>query len=382
MNTAGGVCLSVLSSFLAGALATSALALVHLSAPATANSGAEGSLSSSGAASSGAMLQPGGRLAVRLLLPAGALPPPATWLLLVPGEPQPYQETLELRLVEVLLINNQNSSQFTCGVLCRWLEECLLGGGRHGGESHEDRGDDRCSVTQTGCVCPNHNMAAVPPAVSLLTATPHDDTTRDCSPGHDTCCVTDQNSNMVNAIEPRDVGQAPHEICKDEFLLSMEWKRASAGETVYSKCLTNATEHLAKGKRTLAGEGMSQIVRSLLELLQRRSFHSGDLLFSTHILRNVTDTFKRATYIPAPDDVQVSPGAALLMRILEDFIHLIGEAQKPFQSVLVVTNNLMITIQREPVSAVSSDINFPLKGRRGIKDWARTAEDKLYIPKE
>lgn len=44
------------------------------------------------------------------------------------------------------------------------------------------------------------------------------------------------------------------------------------------------------------------------------------------------------------DDVlappQVAPGAALLMRILEDFIHLIGEAQKPFQSFLVVTNNL------------------------------------------
>lgn len=37
---------------------------------------------------------------------------------------------------------------------------------------------------------------------------------------------------------------------------------------------------------------------------------------------------------------QVAPGAALLMRILEDFIHLIGEAQKPFQSFLVVTNNL------------------------------------------
>nr|XP_054600225.1 adhesion G protein-coupled receptor B2 isoform X4 [Nothobranchius furzeri] len=150
---------------------------------------------------------------------------------------------------------------------------------------------------------------------------------------------------------------------------------------------------------------MSQIVRSLLDLLQRRSYYSGDLLFSTEILRNVTDTFKRATYIPAPDDMQkffqivshmldlenvekwedahqVAPGAALLMRILEDFIHLIGEAQKPFQSFLVVTNNLMITIQREPVSAVSSDINFPMKGRRGMKDWARTAEDKLYIPKE
>ncbi|CAB1450949.1 unnamed protein product [Pleuronectes platessa] len=225
---------------------------------------------------------------------------------------------------------------------------------------------------------------------------------------------------------------APHEICKDEHLLSMSWKRASAGETVYNKCPTNATgsasrrcmlditgvafwgppsfarclrEHLAKGQRTLAGEGMSQIVRTLLELFQRRSYYSGDLLFSTEILRNVTDTFKRATYIPAPDDVQkffqivshmldmenlekwedahqVAPGAALLMRTVEDFIHLIGEAQKPFQSFLVVTNNLMITIQREPVSAVSSDINFPMRGRRGMKDWARTAEDKLFIPKE
>lgn len=42
----------------------------------------------------------------------------------------------------------------------------------------------------------------------------------------------------------------------------------------------------------------------------------------------------------------------------------------------------VITIQREPVSAVSSDINFPTKGRRGMKDWARSAEDKLFIPKE
>ncbi|KAL7830259.1 hypothetical protein SRHO_G00313860 [Serrasalmus rhombeus] len=236
---------------------------------------------------------------------------------------------------------------------------------------------------------------------------------------------------------------APHEICRDEYQVSMTWKRASAGETVYNKCPSNATgsasrrclldnngvaywgppsfarcisleyrylhlslrEHLAKGQRTLAGEGMSQIVRSLLELMSRRSYYSGDLLFSVEILRNVTDTFKRATYIPAPDDVQkffqiislmldmenlekwedahqVSPGAVLLMRVVEDFIHHIGEAQKPFQSFLVVTTNLIITIQREPVSAVSSDINFPMKGRRGMKDWARSAEDKLFIPKE
>ncbi|XP_050921708.1 adhesion G protein-coupled receptor B2 isoform X5 [Lates calcarifer] len=551
-------------------------------------------------------------------------------------EPQVTKELLELRLVEVLLINNENSSQFTCGVLCRWFEECLRTG--HNGDQEVSDGDG-CGMTQTGCICPNHNIMA--PPIPLLPETPHSFSNGSLVP--DDCCVTELHSNDAIAIAPRDVRQdpydddlkvktqrprsadqpgvfqaqtgdpaaeewsqwsvcsltcgqgwqvrtrscvsspygtlcsgalretrmcnntascpgetgitgsvegqwlewgpwsrcsvtcntgtqqrqrrcsasvhgwaeckgphqesrectnpscsgggnwgswnhwslcsktcdsgwqrrfrmcegtgvqgypcdgsgeevrscnekkcpAPHEICKDEHLLSMSWKRASAGETVYNKCPTNATgsasrrcmldnngvafwgppsfarcvsleyrylhlslrEHLAKGQRTLAGEGMSQIVRSLLELLQRRSYYSGDLLFSTEILRNVTDTFKRATYIPAPDDVQkffqivshmldmenlekwedahqVAPGAALLMRILEDFIHLIGEAQKPFQSFLVVTNNLMITIQREPVSAVSSDINFPMKGRRGMKDWARTAEDKLYIPKE
>uniref|UniRef100_A0A671TTA2 Adhesion G protein-coupled receptor B2 n=1 Tax=Sparus aurata TaxID=8175 RepID=A0A671TTA2_SPAAU len=551
-------------------------------------------------------------------------------------EPQVTKELLELRLVEVLLINNENSSQFTCGVLCRWFEECLRTG-HNGGQEVSD--GDGCGMTQTGCICPNHNIMA--PPIPLLPETPHSFSNGSQVP--DDCCVTELHSNDAIAIAPRDVRQdpydddlkvktqrprsadqpgvfqaqtgdpaaeewsqwsvcsltcgqgwqvrtrscvsspygtlcsgalretrmcnntascpgdpgitgsvegqwlewgpwsrcsvtcntgtqqrqrrcsssvhgwaeckgphqesrdcanpscsgggnwgswnhwslcsktcdsgwqrrfrmcegtgvtgypcdgsgeevrscnekkcpAPHEICKDEHLLSMAWKRASAGETVYNKCPTNATgsasrrcmldnngvafwgppsfarcvsleyrylhlslrEHLAKGQRTLAGEGMSQIVRSLLELLQRRSYYSGDLLFSTEILRNVTDTFKRATYIPAPDDVQkffqivslmldmenvekwedahqVAPGAALLMRIIEDFIHLIGEAQKPFQSFLVVTNNLMITIQREPVSAVSSDINFPMKGRRGMKDWARTAEDKLYIPKE
>ncbi|XP_019731152.1 adhesion G protein-coupled receptor B2 isoform X3 [Hippocampus comes] len=606
------------------------------------------------------------------------------------GEPQVSKDLLEMRLVEVLLINNENSSQFTCGVLCRWFEECLRTGDQKG-EDVPTR--DGCGLTQTGCICPNHNI--MPPSIPLVPETPH--SFRNGSMVPDDCCVTELHSNDAIAIAPRDVRQdpydddlkvktqrprsadqpgvfqaqtgdpaaeewsqwsmcsltcghgwqvrtrscvsspygtlcsgalretrmcnntascpgepgiissvhglwhewsswslcsvscgrgsrtrtrkcvneggavpcgwperqtklcniavcpvegkwlewgpwsrcsvscntgtqqrqrrcsasvhgwaeckgphqesrectnpsctgggnwgswnhwslcsktcdsgwqrrsrmcegngqqgypcegsaeevrscnekkcpAPHEICQDENLLTMSWKRASAGEIVYNKCPTNATgsasrrcmldnngvafwgppsfarcisveyrylhislrEHLAKGQRTLAGEGMSQIVRSLLELLQRRSYHSGDLLFSTEILRNVTDTFKRATYIPAPDDVQkffqiishmldmenldkwedvhqVAPGAALLMRILEDFIHLIGEAQKPFQSFLVVTNNLMITIQREPVSAVSSDINFPMKGRRGMKDWARTAEDKLYIPKE
>lgn len=64
-------------------------------------------------------------------------------------------------------------------------------------------------------------------------------------------------------------------------------------------------EHLAKGQRMLAGDGMSEVTKTLLDLTQRKNFYAGDLLMSVEILRNVTDTFKRASYIPASDGVQV-----------------------------------------------------------------------------
>ncbi|KAJ3581980.1 hypothetical protein NHX12_016020, partial [Muraenolepis orangiensis] len=312
MNPAGGVCLSVLSSFLAvaGALAAfSALAPVSLSAPAsTADSGAEGSLSSSSTASSSpcSSLVAGvlyGSFSLRELFPSRlpgcswslenpdptkyslylrftqhpsvcrtyspvllsldhhlanqSCPPrphsdPARDLEAVdlcedggggsegkapfaflqfdknfvqlclsrhpaPDQPPLAKETLELRLVEVLLINKENSSQFTCGVLCRWLEECLRGG-RHGKEGHEDHGNDGCGMTQTGCICPNHNMVAPPPAVLLLPATPQDAAARESSPGPDACCITEQNSNVAIAIAPRDVRQGDTQTARQELM--------------------------------------------------------------------------------------------------------------------------------------------------------------------
>ncbi|XP_071623870.1 adhesion G protein-coupled receptor B2 isoform X10 [Heliangelus exortis] len=473
-------------------------------------------------------------------------------------------QALEFRFVEVLLINNNNSSQFTCSVLCRWLEECLQAPGAR-----------RCGFTHAGCSC----QAETPPA-PRHNSTRHTPRTPTPLPTPD-CCPTDLHSANANefnlpevphgnAVEenqkvktqwPRSADEpgvymaqtgdpaaeewsqwsvcsltcgqgsqvrtrscvsspygtlcsgllretrtcnntatcpadskwgpwnhwslcsktcdtgwqrrfrmcegtgvqgypcegtgeevktcnekkcpAYHEMCKDEYVMLVTWKKTAAGEVIYNKCPPNATgsasrrcllsphgvaywgvpsfarcvsheyrylhlslrEHLAKGQRVLAGEGMSQVVRSLLELMARKTYYSGDLLFSVEILRNVTDTFKRATYTPSSEDVQrffqvvsymvdaenrekwedaqqVSPGSVHLMKVVEDFIHLVGDALKDFHSSLIVTDNLVISIQREPVSAVSSDINFPMKGRRGMKDWARSSEDKLFIPRE
>ncbi|XP_074970872.1 adhesion G protein-coupled receptor B2 isoform X3 [Phalacrocorax aristotelis] len=474
-------------------------------------------------------------------------------------------QALEFRFVEVLLINNNNSSQFTCSVLCRWLEECLQAPGAR-----------RCGFTHAGCSC----QAESPPA-PRRNGTRHAARTPAPPPAAGGCCPTDLHSANANDFDlpevphgneveenqkvktqwPRSADEpavymaqtgdpaaeewsqwsvcsltcgqgsqvrtrscvsspygtlcsgllretrtcnntatcpadskwgpwnhwslcsktcdtgwqrrfrmcegtgvqgypcegtgeevktcnekkcpAYHEMCKDEYVMLMTWKKTAAGEIIYNKCPPNATgsasrrcllsphgvaywgvpsfarcisheyrylhlslrEHLAKGQRVLAGEGMSQVVRSLLELMARKTYYSGDLLFSVEILRNVTDTFKRATYTPSSEDVQrffqvvsymvdaenrdkwedaqqVSPGSVHLMKVVEDFIHLVGDALKAFQSSLIVTDNLVISIQREPISAVSSDINFPMKGRRGMKDWARSSEDKLFIPRE
>lgn len=47
--------------------------------------------------------------------------------------------------------------------------------------------------------------------------------------------------------------------------------------------------------------------------------------------------------------LQVSPGSVHLLRVVEDFIHLVGDALKAFQSSLIVTDNLGTRRQaREP----------------------------------
>nr|XP_023689527.1 adhesion G protein-coupled receptor B3 isoform X1 [Paramormyrops kingsleyae] len=235
---------------------------------------------------------------------------------------------------------------------------------------------------------------------------------------------------------------APYEICPEDYTVSMMWRKTPSGDLAFNKCPPNATgtasrrcslnhrgvafweqpsyarcitneyrflqqsvtEHLAKGLRMLAGDGMSQVTKTLLDLTQRRSFYAGDLLMSVEILHNVTDTFKRASYLPSSDDVQnffqiisnlleeenrekwedaqqIYPGSVQLMQIIEDFIHIVGLGMKDFHNSYLMTGNLVASIQKLPAVSVMTDINFPMKGRKGMVDWARNSEDKVVIPK-
>lgn len=66
-------------------------------------------------------------------------------------------------------------------------------------------------------------------------------------------------------------------------------------------------EHLAKAQRGLPGEGVSEVIQTLLEISQDGTSYSGDLLSTIDVLRNMTEIFRRAYYSPTPGDVQVAP---------------------------------------------------------------------------
>lgn len=100
-------------------------------------------------------------------------------------------QALEFRFVEVLLINNNNSSQFTCSVLCRWLEECLQAPGAR-----------RCGFTHAGCSC-QAESAPVPRRGGGRPTAPAPTP----APAAPDCCPTELRSADANEL---DLPEVPH----------------------------------------------------------------------------------------------------------------------------------------------------------------------------
>ncbi|KAI1231203.1 hypothetical protein IHE44_0008140 [Lamprotornis superbus] len=101
-------------------------------------------------------------------------------------------QALEFRFVEVLLINNNNSSQFTCSVLCRWLEECLQAPGAR-----------RCGFTHAGCSC----QAETPPVPRRNGTRPPAQPVPTPEPPAPDCCPTELHSANANEL---DLPEVPH----------------------------------------------------------------------------------------------------------------------------------------------------------------------------
>uniref|UniRef100_S4RH67 Adhesion G protein-coupled receptor B3 n=1 Tax=Petromyzon marinus TaxID=7757 RepID=S4RH67_PETMA len=82
------------------------------------------------------------------------------------------------------------------------------------------------------------------------------------------------------------------------------------------------------------------------------------------------------------DDAQlIYPASIALMKIVEDFIHVMGNGIKNAQTFYLVTENLVINIYKFLITEDNTDIIFPMKGRNGMVEWARNLEDKMVVPK-
>lgn len=84
----------------------------------------------------------------------------------------------------------------------------------------------------------------------------------------------------------------------------------SAGSWHQAAPSPQTREHLAKAQRGLPGEGVSEVIQTLVEISQDGTSYSGDLLSTIDVLRNMTEIFRRAYYSPTPGDVQVAPKRA------------------------------------------------------------------------
>ncbi|XP_063736441.1 adhesion G protein-coupled receptor B1 [Eleginops maclovinus] len=233
----------------------------------------------------------------------------------------------------------------------------------------------------------------------------------------------------------------PHEICGEDNFSNVVWKMTPAGDTAavrcppnamglilrrcsldeegvaywenptYMKCISNdyrsiqtlTREHLSKAQRGLVGDGVSEVMNKLRLTSSDGTSYSGDLLAIVDVLKNMTEIFRRAYYSPSSADMRnfvqsvsnllmeenrdrweeaqlLGPNIKELFRLVEDFVDVIGLRMKDFQDMYEVTDNLVLSVHKRPVVG-HADISFPMKGWRGMVDWARSSEDRVIIPK-
>nr|XP_057908756.1 adhesion G protein-coupled receptor B1 isoform X3 [Doryrhamphus excisus] len=233
----------------------------------------------------------------------------------------------------------------------------------------------------------------------------------------------------------------PHEICGEDNYSNVVWKMTPAGDTAavrcppnamglilrhctldeegiafwenptYMKCISNdyrsiqtlTRDHLSKAQRGLVGDGVSEVMTKLRVTSSDGTSYSGDLLAIIDVLKNMTEIFRRAYYSPSSADMRnfvqsvsnllmeenrerweeaqlLGPNVKELFRLIEDFVDVIGLRMKDFQDMYEVTDNLVLSIHKRPMLG-NADISFPMKGWRGMVDWARNSEDKVTIPK-
>uniref|UniRef100_A0A8C4YYC2 Adhesion G protein-coupled receptor B1-like n=1 Tax=Gadus morhua TaxID=8049 RepID=A0A8C4YYC2_GADMO len=222
----------------------------------------------------------------------------------------------------------------------------------------------------------------------------------------------------------------PHEICPEELTGDVIWKRTPAGDISAVTCPSDASglilrrctldavglaywespthiKCISENYKTiqtmvslrptgLPGQGIDgipEVISRLRSSTDQGATYSGDLLATMEILRNTTEMYKgtslrmsntisnllKEEHRDKWEEAQLM-GANVkeFLRLVEDFVNLIGTQMRGFEDVYEVTENLVLSIHKRPTST-ASNFNFPEKGWRGMLDWVRTAEEKITV---
>uniref|UniRef100_A0A8C7XP78 Adhesion G protein-coupled receptor B1b n=1 Tax=Oryzias sinensis TaxID=183150 RepID=A0A8C7XP78_9TELE len=236
----------------------------------------------------------------------------------------------------------------------------------------------------------------------------------------------------------------PHEICPEQNTGDVVWKKTPAGDVAavvcpgdakglilrrctldavglaswenptHTKCVSSKYENIQALSRVYNSKAQTrQSVDGIAEVISRLRFssdegakYSGDLLAVMEILRNTTEIYKGTRLRLSNADVEVSSGfdsinllkeeyrdkweeAQLVsdkrvwgfLRLVEEFVNMIGMQMSGFQDIYEVTENLVLSIHKRPTST-GSNFTFPVKGWRGMLDWVRTSEEKISVSRE
>ncbi|CAL8372851.1 unnamed protein product [Boreogadus saida] len=234
----------------------------------------------------------------------------------------------------------------------------------------------------------------------------------------------------------------PHEICPEEMTGEVIWKRTPAGDISAVTCPSDASglilrrctldavglaywespTHIKcisenyKTIQTMAQEfsaqihtgqgidGVPEVISRLRSSTDQGATYSGDLLATMEILRNTTEMYKgsslrmsnadKENYIQTISNLLkeehrdkweeaqlMGANVKEFLRLVEDFVNLIGTQMRGFEDVYEVTENLVLSIHKRPTST-ASNFNFPEKGWRGMLDWVRTAEEKITVSRD
>uniref|UniRef100_A0AAR2L9X5 Adhesion G protein-coupled receptor B1a n=1 Tax=Pygocentrus nattereri TaxID=42514 RepID=A0AAR2L9X5_PYGNA len=230
----------------------------------------------------------------------------------------------------------------------------------------------------------------------------------------------------------------PHEICDEENFSNVVWKRTPAGDTAavrcppnavglilrrcslddegiaywenptYMKCISNdyrsiqtlTRDHLSKAQRGLVGDGVSEVMTKLRVTSSDGTSYSGDLLAIVDVLKNMTEIFRRSYYSPSSADMRVSNFVQSISNLLMEenrerweeaqLVGSVSYTSVPTHYTRTKTNMnhrflcpcvpSVLSIHKRPVAG-TADISFPMKGWRGMVDWARNSEDRVTVSK-